>query len=372
MIEDLARFLARPGVVDSKPYDATHHDAAWRLQGYDRLMSNECPLPPSPRVLDAAREALEVCNLYPNSGEDVREATAAFCGAPPSSVVLGNGSTEVLDVVTRLLVGPGDETVVAVPTYAFFETQTRLCGGTPVLVPLADVWSLDIDAVLAAVTPRTKIIFLCSPNNPTGNGWSTAELEAVLGPGVPVVVDQAYLECGHAESFAPLVARHPNLVVTRTFSKAFGLAALRIGYGVMHPDLADAALRLRIPFSLSLPALRAAAAALADPADIEARREFISSERERVFAALTSLEGVEPYPSEGNFILMSVAASRRSNDEIIRIAHSEKILLRAMGSHRLRGTHVRVTIGLATQNDRFLDLFGRLFAPGASLASRSA
>ena len=372
MIEDLARFLARPGVVDATPYDATHHDAAWRLQGYDRLMSNECPLPPSPRVLDAAREALEVCNLYPNSGEDVRVATAAFCGAPPSSVVLGNGSTEVLDVVTRLLVGPGDETVVAVPTYAFFETQTRLCGGTPVLVPLRDDWSLDTDALLAAVTPRTKVVFLCSPNNPTGNGWTTAELEAVLSAGVPTVVDQAYLECGHAASFAPLVERHPNLVVTRTFSKAFGLAALRIGYGVMHPDLADAALRLRIPFSLTLPALWAVAAALAAPADIEARREFISSERERVFAALTRLEGVEPYPSEGNFILMSVAASRRTNDEIIRIAHSEKILLRAMGSHRLRGTHVRVTIGRAEQNDRFLDLFGRLFAPGASLASRSA
>jgi histidinol-phosphate aminotransferase len=372
MIEDLARFLTQPWVVDSKPYDATHHDAAWRLHGYDRLMSNECPLPPSPRVLDAAREALEVCNLYPHSGEETRRAVAEFNRVPVGSVVLGNGSTEVLDVVTRLLVGHGDETVVAVPTYNFFETQTRLCGGRPVLVPLRDDWSLDVDGLLAAVTGRTKVVFLCSPNNPTGNGWSLAELEAVLAAGVPTVVDQAYLECGHATSFAPLVERHPNLVVTRTFSKAFGLAALRIGYGVMHPDLADAALRLRIPFSLGLPALWAATAALADPADIEARRDYISSERERVFAALTRLEGVEPYPSQGNFILMSVAASRRTNDEIIRLAHGEKILLRAMGSHRLRGTHVRVTIGLAEQNDRFLDLFGRLFAPGGSLASRSA
>jgi histidinol-phosphate aminotransferase len=203
--------------------------------------------------------------------------------------------------------------------------------------------------LLAAVTPRTKVVFLCSPNNPTGNGWSSGELEAVRAAGVPTVVDQAYLECGHAESFAPLVARHPNLVVTRTFSKAFGLA--------------DAALRLRIPFSLGLPALWAVAAALEDPADIEARREFISSERDRVFNALTKLEGVEPYPSEGNFILMNVAdASGRTNDEIIRLAHAERILLRAMGSHRLKGTHVRVIIGRTEQNDRFLDLFGRLFA----------
>jgi histidinol-phosphate aminotransferase len=372
MIEQLQRFLTDPGIVDSKPYDATHHDAAWRLEGYDRLMSNECPLPPSPAVLEAAREALEVCNLYPNSGEDVRLATAAFCGAPVESVVLGNGSTEVLDVVTRLFVGHGDETIVAVPTYAFFETQTRLCGGTPVLVPLRDDWSLDLEALAAAVTPRTKVVFLCSPNNPTGNGWSTRELEAVLEAGVPTVVDQAYLECGHAESFSPLVSRHPNLVVTRTFSKAFGLAALRIGYGVMHPDLADAALRLRIPFSLGLPALRAAAAALADPADLEARRDYISGERDRVFAALAKLEGVEPYPSEGNFILMNLAASGRTNDEVIAAAHADRILLRAMGSHRLRGTHVQVTIGTTEHNDRFLDLFGRLFAPGRSLAQQRA
>jgi histidinol-phosphate aminotransferase len=373
MIQSLERFLAHPGIVDSRPYDARHHDAAWRLQGYDRLMSNECPLPPSPAVLDAARAALEVCNLYPNSGEDVRQAVAAFCGAPPEAVVLGNGSTEVLDVVTRMFVGDGDETVVAVPTYAFFETQTRLCDGTPVLVPLRDDWSLDIDALLAAVIPRTRVVFLCSPNNPTGNGWNSQELGAVLEAGLPTVVDQAYLECGHAESFAPLVERHPNLVVTRTFSKAFGLAALRIGYGVMHPDLADAVLRLRIPFSLSLPALRAAMAALADPSDIQARRDYISGERDRVFAALSELEGVEPYPSEGNFILMNLAASRRSNAEIIEAAQAERILLRAMGSHRLRGTHVRVTLGTTEQNDRFLDLFGRLFAPGRTLATeRSA
>jgi histidinol-phosphate aminotransferase len=373
MLDALQRFLARPAVVEAQPYNVRHHDEAWRLVGFDRLQSNECPLPPSEAVRAAAMEALRVGNLYPHSGADLRKAVAAFCGAPPESVVLGNGSTEILDLVTRLFVGDGDETVVAVPTYAFFETQTRMYGGTPVLVPLGDDWALDVGAVRAAITPRTKLIFLCSPNNPTGNGWSIAELEAVLEAGVPTLVDQAYLECGHSTSFAPLVARHPNLVVTRTFSKAFGLAALRIGYGVVHPDLAEVLLRIRIPFSLSLVAIMAASAALADPADIEARRRYISSERERVFAALAGLPGVHPFPSEGNFVLMSVAGTGRGNEEIIRAAEADRILLRAMGSHRLRGSLIRVTIGTAEQNDRFLRLFERLVAPEGTIArERSA
>jgi len=369
LMESVQRFLARPGIVDCAPYDARHHDAAWRLAGADRLMSNEGPLPPSAHVLAAARAALEVCNLYPSSGEDVRLAVAGFCGATPESVVLGNGSTEVLDLVTRMFVGPGDETIVAVPTYAFFETQTRLQGGTPVLVPLTDSFGLDADAIRAAVTPRTKLVFLCSPNNPTGNAWGTAELEAILVTGVPTLVDQAYLECGHSTSFTPLVAAHPNLVVTRTFSKAFGLAALRIGYGVMHPELADALLRLRIPFSPSLPALRAALAAISDPSEIEERRRYISTERERVFAALATLPGLHPFPSEGNFILMDLAGSSRSSEEIIRLARAERILLRAMGSHRLRGTHVRVTVGTTVQNDRFLAFFDALLNRGEAVAA---
>ena len=200
--------------------------------------------------------------------------------------MLGNGSTEVLDVVTRLFVGDGDETVLAVPTYNFFETQTRLSGGTR-------CWCRSVTT--GAWTSMTG----CWPPSPPDQGRVPVQPQqphrqrlvggrAGGGPcrrrahrGRPGTTWSA----GTPESFAPLVARHPNLVVTRTFSKAFGLAALRIGYGVMHPDLADAALRLRIPFSLGLPALQAAAAALADPADIEARRDFISGERERMFTA---------------------------------------------------------------------------------------
>ncbi len=361
----IEQFL-RPGIASASPYDARHHDFAWRHRELDRLMSNECPLPPSPSVVAAAHEALAMANLYPNSGEDLRAAIARFNGVEPASILLGNGSTEVLDVVTRSFVGPGDETVISVPTYAFFETQTRLYGGQPVLVPMTETFGFDVPAILAAVTDRTKAIFLCSPNNPTGNSWTVAELEAVLGAGVPTVVDQAYLECGHAPSFAGLVARHPNLIVARTMSKAFGLAALRLGYGIASPALVDAFLRLRIPFSISLVALRAGLAAMEHPEELEERRSLISSERERVMEALVGMEGIRPFPSEGNFILIDVSATGRTSGEIVEFAKRENMLLRAMTAHRLRDAFVRVTIGTVEQNTRFIDIFRRAIGADAT------
>ena len=362
----IEQFL-RPGIASASPYDARHHDFAWRHRELDRLMSNECPLPPSPTVIAAAMAALEISNFYPNSGEDLRQAIATFNGVEPSSVILGNGSTEVLDVVTRSFVGFGDEVVISVPTYAFFESQTRLYGGEPLLIPMTEDFRFDVPAIVAAVNERTKVIFLCSPNNPTGNSWTVDELETVLAAGVPTVVDQAYLECGDAPSFASLVATHPNLIVTRTMSKAFGLAALRLGYGIASPVLVDAFLRLRIPFSLSLVALRAGMAAMEHPDELEERRSFITSERKRVMAALLEMPRLRPFPSEGNFILIDVAATGRTSGEIVDFARRENMLLRAMTAHRLKDAFVRVTIGTVEQNDRFIELFGRAIAGGPQI-----
>jgi histidinol-phosphate aminotransferase len=367
----IEQFL-RPGIASASPYDARHHDFAWRHRELDRLMSNECPLPPSPSVIAAALGALEVSNLYPNSGEELRVAIAAFNGVTPESIILGNGSTEILDVVTRAFVGPGDETVISVPTYAFFESQTRLMGGTPVLVPMTETFGFDVAAIRAAVSDRTKVIFLCSPNNPTGNSWSVDELEEVLAAGIPTVVDQAYLECGSSPSFATLVERHPNLIVARTMSKAFGLAALRLGYGIASPVLVDALLRLRIPFSVSLIALRAGLAAMEHPEELEERRAYISSERERVFAALQRMPGLVPFPSEGNFILIDVSGTGRTSGEIVEFAKRENMLLRQMTAHRLKDAFVRVTIGTIEQNDRFIDIFGRAIAAEAVTGAGSA
>jgi histidinol-phosphate aminotransferase len=349
--------FVRQGFASATPYNATHHDLAWQHRELDRLMSNESPLPPSPAVVQAAMKAVAVSNLYPYSGEDLRAALARLSGVQAESLVLGNGSTEILDVLTRMLVGPDDEAIIPTPTYAFFETQTRLNGGKPVFVPLTESWGLDVPTILRSVTPRTKVIFLCSPNNPTGNSWTGDELRAVLTAGVPTVVDQAYLECGFAESFAPLVGSYPNLVVTRTMSKGFGLAAFRIGYAIADPWLVDVILRVRIPFSLSLMAIWAGLAAANEPDELDRHRRYISQERERLYRELQEMAGVTAYPSDGNFILVDVSASGRTAAEVVEATHREGILIRAMNAHRLHGSHVRVTIGTTEQNDRFLAVF---------------
>jgi histidinol-phosphate aminotransferase len=358
----------RPGLASAAPYDARHHDFAWSHPELDRLMSNECPLPPTPSVLAAAHEALALTNLYPNSGQDLRAAIAEFCGVGADNIILGNGSTEVLDVATRALVGPGDEAVISVPTYAFFETQTRLHGGSPVLVPMTDDFRFDVDGIVAAVGPRTKAIFLCSPNNPTGNSWMPADLVRVLATGVPTIVDQAYLECGQSPSFAPLVRTFRNLIVSRTFSKAFGLAALRLGYLVGDPPIIDAFHRLRIPFSISLIALRAGLVAVQNLDELEERTAFISRERRRVRDGLLELPAIRVFDSEGNFILIDIRRTGLTAGEIVDRVRAENVLVRAMTAHGLKDAYVRVTIGMPEQNDRFLDIFRRAIAGAASAA----
>ena len=360
----LDRFV-RPDLGDAKAYDATHHDFAWQHRELARLMSNECPLPPDPIVIEAATKALAEANLYPNSGWELRDALAEFAGVDPACVLLGNGSTEILDVVTRSFISPGDEAVIPVPTYAFFETQVRLNGGRAVLVPATQDLGFDIPAIVAAVGPRTKLIFLCSPNNPIGRSWTDQEVETVLGLGIPTVIDQAYLECGPGRSFAPLVAHYPNLIVTRTMSKAFGLAAIRLGYGIADRAVIDLMARVRIPFSVSLIAIAAGLAAVRDPGILERRRRYISEERDRLFAALSVLPGVEPWPSEANFITIDVTATGRSSTDHVADARAAGILLRRMSAHRLEGQYVRVTIGTREQNERFLEVFTR-GVPGAS------
>lgn len=351
---------ARPGLAQAKPYDATHHDFAWQHRELHRMMSNECPLPPPPVVVEAVMDALRDGNLYPNTAWELRDALAERNGVPADSLMLGNGSTEVIDVIVRALIEDGDRAVIQVPTYAYFETQVRLQGGTAVLVALRPDHGFDVDAMLAAIDDRTKLLMLCSPNNPTGNSISRADLERLLAPGLPVVVDQAYVECGYAEAFAPLVERHPNLMVAHTMSKAYGLAALRVGYLVADPRFIDLLLRVRIPFSIGLLSARGCLAAVRDPDMLEERRTYISRERERLLEALRAMPSVTPFESQGNFILIDVSRTGRTSTAIADFCKREGlVLLRAVTAHGLGDGHIRVTVGRREENDLFLSLLRR-------------
>jgi len=353
MTNILSKFV-RPLYLNPDPYNATHHDFAWKQRDLARMMSNECPIPPSARVQRAVAEAFELGHLYPYSGQDLVQALASFNEVSPDSIVLGNGSTEVLDVLIRILVEPGDETIIASPTYAYFGNQTRINGGHTKAVPLLEGFVLDVEGILAAVSDRTKIIFLCSPNNPTGKGWSKSDVVRLLETGIPVVIDQAYLECGYAESFAQLTQEYPNLVTARTMSKGFGLAALRVGYLIGDPSLMDIVQRVRIPFSITLMSIWGCLAALDEPGYLDERREFISSEADRLYKAMQQLPGVTAFPSDGNFVLADITATGCVVAEVVDTMLAQRMLIRAMNAHGLEGSHIRVTVGTTVQNDRFL------------------
>jgi histidinol-phosphate aminotransferase len=331
-------------------------------------MANECPLRPSPAVIEAILSAAATANLYPPSDTELREALGGFCGVAPESIIVGHGSGEILDLITRVLIGPGDEAILPSPCYAYFVREMRTYQGTPIFVPLGDGWSFDVDAILGAITDRTKLIFLCSPNNPTGNSWTEEGVRAVLDAGIPTIMDQAYLECGYSPSFTHLIASYRNVIVTRTFSKGFGLAGLRVGYGMGDPWLMNLLNSVRPPFTVSLVSLRASTAAVKDSVELERHRQFISSECDRLYQGLKMIPGIVPYPSEGNFVLFDVAGTGMTGPEVVAEIREHHILLRPMTALGLGQRYARVTVGTAEQNGRFLKVLRDVVA-GRMVAS---
>ena len=329
------------------------------------MMSNECPIPPSENVKAAVQRAIDVGNYYPYSGKDLQRELAEFNRVVAEAIVLGNGSTEVLDVLVRLLVEPGDNTIIATPTYAYFVSQTKINGGDPRTVPLREGFILDVDRIVGLIDNRTKCIMLCSPNNPTGKGWRREDVIRLLDTGVPVMIDQAYLECGHAESFVPLTVKYRNLVLARTMSKGFGLGGLRVGYLIGDPELIDLVARVRIPFSLTLMSIWGCLAALEEPGYLDIRRDFISSEVDRLYESMNRIPGITAYTSDGNFVLADISAAGLQVKPLVDSLLAERILIRAMSAHGLAGSHVRVTVGTVEQNDRFLHLLGEKAARAA-------
>jgi len=272
-----------PWVRQSEPYSAKHMDFAWQHPDVVRMMSNENLLPPSQKVLDTLLEASRLGNLYPDSGPQLRQTLGEMAGLTGENVVLGNGSTDVINFVIHTFVAPGDEVIIPVPTFAMYETRTRICGGVPILVPMTPEFYWDVEAMLAAVTPRTRLIFVCSPNNPTGNQIAEADLLRILARGIPTYYDEAYFELeDQPASRAGLIRLYPHMIVGRTLSKAFGLAGFRVGYCLCEATIANYFNRVKIPWNVSLPALAAALAGVRDVADSQGKRQNIVDGRKYI------------------------------------------------------------------------------------------
>jgi len=352
-------FYAPSWVRAAKPYNEDHFAVA-EQNDVLRMMSNESPYAPSPRVINAIIEAATRGNFYPGGAPALKNKLALRDNQVEGSVILGAGSTELIDLVIRTFVGPGEEVLLSVPTFSMYEARTRTVGGIPVLVPMTDDHDHDLSGLIRGVTERTKVIFLCTPNNPTGGRISEADLKRLLRLGLPTVIDEAYHEFGEGASFSRLLEEFPNAIVLRTFSKAFGLAGIRLGYALAHPAVVRLLSRVKVPWNIPAITLAAASAALDDAAEFDARISELRVAREELVEKLARIDGLLPVPSEGNFVLIDVSATAQSADRLVEAMLKDGVLIRSLSVHHAKRSYVRVTVGTREQNGRCVAAFERV------------
>jgi 1L-myo-inositol 1-phosphate cytidylyltransferase len=347
----------------AQPYREDHFQLASSRQGLLRMMSNESPFAPSKRVIDAIVHAAQQGNLYPTSGVDVRRRLAARDGLDETHVVLGAGSTELIDIVVRTFVAPGEEVLLSVPTFSMYEARARVCGGIPIFVPMTDDHDFDVTGIVAGVTERTKVIFLCTPNNPTGNRISETSLRRILRLGLPTAIDEAYHELGETpDSLTHLLAEFPNAILIRTFSKAFGLAGLRLGYALAHPAVTKLLLRAKLPWNISSLTLAAGVAALDDVEEFERRMGHLRRGRDYLEAELGKLRALSVIAGDGNFVLLDVAKVGVSAEGIVEAMLTEGVYIRSLAVHHAKRSYVRVTVGTDEQNRRCIEAMRKVLA----------
>jgi len=320
--------------------------------GAVKLASNENPLGPSPRAIEALTEAAASIHVYPDgAAAALREALATSLGLPADRILVGNGSDEILTLVAGAYLRPGDHAVTAEVTFSEYNFAVRLFGGTMQFAPLSE-GAFDLDAVASRIDDRTKLVFLCNPNNPTGGYFTQAALEAFLGrvpATVLVVLDEAYCHYVEAADYPdsiPLLDRWPNLLITRTFSKVYGLAALRVGYALASPRVIGHLAVVKQPFNVGTLGQVAARAALADTAFVEKSRAVNREGLEFWKRAFTRL-GLTFLPTQANFIAARVD---RDAQQVFTAMADAGVTIRPLTSFGLTDW-IRITIGTREQNE---------------------
>ena len=326
-----------------------------------KLASNENPLGPSPRALQAMQAALQEVWLYPDgNGHDLKQALAVRHGVDTAQITLGNGSNDLLVLLAEAFLTPATSAVISEYAFAIYGIAIQATGARARIARAhAEVSAMpfghDLNAMLALIDDSTRLVYIANPNNPTGS-WCTQEQVLRFLNAVPrstmVVLDEAYFE--YAREFGcpdgiALVDSYPNLVVLRTFSKAHGLAGVRVGYGVSHPDVADVLNRVRQPFNVGIPALVGAQAALTDPGQVQRAVALVREGKALLLRELPPL-GVKVYPSAGNFVLADVGASGQAVYERLL---QQGVIVRPMAGYGLPRC-LRITIGLPEQNQRLI------------------
>lgn len=318
-----------------------------------KVSSNENPYPPLPQVVKVIEQAAHHVNRYPDPGStELIDAIAAHAGVPRDHVAVATGAVALCYQFAQSTCGPGDEVLFAWRSFEAYPIVASVAGARPVAVPLTSGGRHDLLALAAAVTPQTRLIFVCSPNNPTGTVVTQLELDAFMAAvpsDVMVVFDEAYIEfCRDPEAADGLLTypKHDNLAVLRTFSKAYGLAGLRVGYAIAQPPVIEALNKTALPFGVSVIAQAAAAASLADDSELRARVDALVTQRTQVIDGLRDA-GVEVLASEANFIWLPLGDA---TEDFAQRSEAAGLTVRAFP-----GEGVRVTIAETAANDRFIE-----------------
>jgi len=319
-----------------------------------KLDGNENPYGCSPRVQKALANFQDY-NRYPDPDQrEVRRALAGYTGVKADSIVAGAGSDDLIDIILRLFIGPGDRVVNCPPTFGMYPFCTVIAGGEVVKVPRKADFSLDLPAIKEAVEPTTKVIFIASPNNPSGNRASESEIKELLALDLVVVVDEAYVEFSGG-SLTALVSQYANLIVLRTFSKWAGIAGLRAGYGVFPVNIVPYLMKIKQPYNINMAAYVGILESLADLDYLQKTVSAMVEERDVLFKGLQQFKWLKPYPSQANFILCAVL--NRSAKDIYAGLQKKGIFIRYFETPELKD-YIRISVGRPQDTARVIAALG--------------
>ncbi|MEG1796781.1 MAG: histidinol-phosphate transaminase [Clostridium sp.] len=344
-----------------KPIDEVKRELG--LEEVIKLASNENPLGSSPKVKEALNNIISEAHMYPDaSNYELKEAIGKKLGVEPNQVFCGTGSDSLIRVICNTFINVGDESIVAEISFPRYEASVKLMGGKVISIPMKNN-GLDLEAMVDAITPKTKIIWFCNPNNPTGTIFTKQELDKVLGkipPNVVIIMDEAYIEYVTDKDFPDsleLLPKYPNMVVLRTFSKAYGLASLRCGYGIVHKELGEYFNRIIGPFDVNLFAQKAALAALEDEEFLKLVYDTNVAGREYLYDELDKM-GLPYAKTNANFIMLNTLVDDKVVfDRLLRAG----IIIRPGHLLGMPGW-MRVTIGTEIQNHKFIKALKEILA----------
>jgi len=346
-----------PWLRGQKMYVSSHIELAWREPGLHRMMSNENPHPPSEKVLAAITKYGGMSNRYPDQGLAVRSRIAEINRLDgPENVMIGNGSSEVYDMLFRSFVQPGEEVIQHTPCFGIYKLRCAALGGKLVSVPMIydrdnGQFSFDAGAVVNGITPHTKVIVIANPNNPTGNFMDEAGFVSIAETGVPFIIDEAYVEyAGLGRSQVGLTKRYENVIVTRTLSKAYGLAGLRFGYALGDKDVILQIAAMLIPWNVGTIPMWAALAALEDTDALEERVAFNNHEIGYIEEALADVPGLTVFHSYGNYILFDGGGAGKKGMDMVEHAQRRGLIFRPQSGMYGSDGFFRITIGTEEEN----------------------